>query len=132
MKHQSNLIEIYRALENTSWNPPLPGVRVSFSCLQTLRNECASSDKRSASADFVHILIVRDKIILRSFCAHAYVLLGQILDSSPLGNFYLWNKIAFNLSWPLPSDNRTEFDEYNRNWASGPLGLSPFPSSKEI
>ncbi|XP_024381939.1 uncharacterized protein [Physcomitrium patens] len=71
MKHQSNLIEIYRALENTSWNPPLPG----------------------------------------------------ILDSSPLGNFYLWNKIAFNLSWPLPSDNRTEFDEYNRNWASGPLGV---------
>jgi hypothetical protein len=71
VKNQNNLIEIYRALENTSWNPPQPG----------------------------------------------------ILEGSPLGTLYLWNKIVFNVSWPLPPNNETLFYDYNKMWSAGPLGI---------
>ncbi|KAG0631087.1 hypothetical protein M758_1G226800 [Ceratodon purpureus] len=70
-KNQKNLIEIYGALENTSWNPPQPG----------------------------------------------------ILEGSALGTLYLWNKIVFNASWPLPPNNETLFYDYTKIWSAGPLGI---------
>ncbi|KAG0620497.1 hypothetical protein M758_4G220800 [Ceratodon purpureus] len=71
VKNQKNLLEIYGALENTTWNPPQPG----------------------------------------------------ITESSPLGNFYLWNRIAYNLSWPLSTTNET-FYNYIKTWSAGPLGIA--------
>jgi uncharacterized membrane protein len=50
--------------------------------------------------------------------------LGQILEGSPLGTLYLWNKIVFNVSWPLPPNNETLFYDYNKMWSAGPLGTS--------
>ncbi|XP_024373471.1 uncharacterized protein [Physcomitrium patens] len=70
-KNQNNLVEMYRALEKTKWNPPQPG----------------------------------------------------ILESSPLGNLYLWNQIAYNVSWPIPANNQTYYD-YIKHWSAGPLGIA--------
>jgi hypothetical protein len=50
-------------------------------------------------------------------------MLVQIIESSPLGNFYLWNRIAFNLNWPLSTTNET-FYNYIKTWSAGPLGMS--------
>lgn len=47
----------------------------------------------------------------------------QILESSPLGNLYLWNQIAYNVSWPIPANNQTYYD-YIKHWSAGPLGTS--------
>lgn len=49
---------------------------------------------------------------------------GQILEGSALGTFYLWNKIVFNVSWPLPPNNESLFYDYSKIWSAGPLGKS--------
>jgi patched 1 protein/patched 2 protein len=74
VKHEKYLLEVYGALENTTWNPPQPG----------------------------------------------------IIASSPLGNFYLWGRIAFNLTYPLATDNKTFYD-FIKKWSAGPLGVASLP-----
>ena len=117
-KNQKKLIKIYGTLENTTSNPPQPGVtsllkfgffkKVIFLMMCNL-------------VSTIHLVSMCMKLI---YVVVLWIfMLVQIIESSPLGNFYLWNRIAFNLGWPLLTTNET-FYNHIKTWSAGPLGMS--------